>query len=387
VTTRTDGAAVPQATSGTDAAGAASAEERSPWQKYGWVMAVVWMIFLVYPIVALVHSAAHLGWVVAGWIALVVFAVFYVVGFVRGMAGQVGGLTSPPHAVQWVTFGVLVACALISIPAAGGSALSFLPFIMSFASYGLTRTWHWITLITCVAVAAAAVLLIPGGLEYASVLVILVLLGVVNSVSTALIIRSDESERLARELATSAGRETVARDVHDLVGHSLTVVALKTQLAHRLIDTDPERAKAELADIERLTSEAIAGVRATVSGVRVATLTEQLASCRAALEAADVEVSLTGRPSLLSPAQALTASWILREATTNVLRHARARQVRVEIAPGSLAVVDDGVGVRTAADSATGNGLRGMRERAAAAGAVLAVDRREQGGTRVAVTW
>lgn len=163
-------------------------------------------------------------------------------------------------------------------------------------------------------------------MSYLSILAIVALLGVVNTVSTWLILRSAEAERLGLELATSEGREAVARDVHDLIGHSLTVVGLKAQLVRRLMDSDPERAKAELADIERLTAEAIAGVRSTVAGARVTTLVEQLASSRDSFRAADIEMQVEGEPSALSPVQAITASWILREATTNTLRHARARR-------------------------------------------------------------
>src|SRR5690606_13964385 len=137
---------------------------------------------------------------------------------------------------------------------------------------------HWVTLIATIAVTAAAVFFVPGGTAYLSVLAIIILLAVVNTVSTTLIIRSAQAEKLGLELATSEGREAVARDVHDLVGHSLTVVSLKAQLVRRLIDSDPERAKAELAAIEALAVEAIAGVRATVAGVRSAALIEQLES-------------------------------------------------------------------------------------------------------------
>jgi two-component system sensor histidine kinase DesK len=362
---------------------------KDPWARFGWLMAVIWLVFLVYPVLALLRSEAPLAWIVVGWIALVVFVVLYVAGFLHGMRGG-GGLGRPPSVRQWVTFVALIACALISVPAEGGSALSFLPFIMSFASYGLTRAWHWITTIAAVAVTALCVFLLPGGLTYLSVLAIVGLLGVVNTVSTWLIIRSAEAEELGLELATSEGREAVARDVHDLIGHSLTVVGLKAQLVRRLMDSDPERAKAELADIERLTAEAIAGVRSSVAGARATTLVEQLASSRDSLRAADIDLRVDGDPAALSPVQAITAGWILREATTNALRHSEARTVRVLLAPGRLVVEDDGIGMREGAGDGAGNGIRGMRERAAAAGAGFdIVAAREAGGsgTRVEVTW
>ncbi|WP_144880753.1 sensor histidine kinase [Microbacterium paraoxydans] len=359
---------------------------KDPWARFGWLMAVVWLVFLIYPVLALLASAAPPAWVVTGWVALVAFIVLYVTGFLHGMRGG-GGLGRAPSRRQWITFAALIACALVTIPAVGGSALSFLPFIMSFASYGLTRAWHWITTIAALVVAAGCVFLIPDNLSYLSVLAIVTLLGVVNTVSTWLIVRSAEAERLGRELATSEGREAVARDVHDLIGHSLTVVGLKAQLVRRLMDSDPERAKAELADIERLTAEAIAGVRQTVAGARATTLVEQLASTEDSLRAADIALVVDGTPDALSPVQAITASWILREATTNTLRHSGAAAVRVRIAPGVLTVEDDGGGLASATGHREGNGIRGMRERAAAAGAGFTMRPGEVAGTRVEVTW
>jgi two-component system sensor histidine kinase DesK len=359
---------------------------KNPWARFGWLMAVIWLVFLVYPVIALLRSDASPVWVVVGWVALALFIALYVTGFMHGM--RRGGIGQKPSARQWITFAALILCALVSVPAEGGSALSFLPFIMSFASYGLTRLWHWITTIAAVVITALCVFLLPGGMNSLSVLAIVALLGVVNTVSTWLIIRSIEAEQLGLELATSEGRETLARDVHDLIGHSLTVVGLKAQLARRLMESDPERARAELTDIEQLTAEAIAGIRTTVAGSRTTTLVEQLASCRDSLRAGDIELQLEGAPSALSPVQAITASWILREATTNALRHSRAHVVRVLIAPGRLRVEDDGVG----AQAGEGNGIRGMRERAAAAGAAFALDSGtgssgERSGTRVEVTW
>ncbi|MGV9194939.1 sensor histidine kinase [Microbacterium sp. MC2] len=355
----------------------------STWSRYGWIMPLLWMVFLIYPILALLRSPATPAWIVTGWAALVVFVIVYVAAFVNGMSFSGGGLVVPPRPIQWVAFAVMIACAVLAAPATGPNALSFVPFIMSFASYGLTRAAHWLTLVAAVGVTAAAVFGVPGGTRYLSLLAIVGLLGVVNTVTTWLIIRSDQAERLGLELATSAGREAVARDVHDLIGHSLTVVRMKAQLARRLIDTDPDRAKAELADIETLTAEAIAGVRETVAGVRNASLADQLAGCREALQAAGIDLEVSGEVEALSPAQSLTAGWILREATTNVLRHAAARTVTVGVEPGRFTVTDDGVGFA----GTEGNGVRGMRERATTAGATLSVSAGAAGGTRVAVTW
>ena len=355
---------------------------KNPWERFGWLMAVIWMVFLIYPVLALLRTDAAIGWVVVAWAALGIFIVLYVVGFVRGMRDgrPMGGMPAPS---QRLFFAGMILCALVSLPAEGGSALSFLPFIMSFASYGLSRLAHWITTAAGIALTGCFVFLAPGGMEYLTVFAIVVMLGVVNTVSTGLIIRSMEAERLGLELATSEGREAVARDVHDLIGHSLTVVRLKAQLARRLIDADPERAKAELDDIANLAAEAITGVRTTVAGARATSLDEQLSASVDAMKAAGITTRIDGATTALSPAQGLTAAWILREATTNILRHAGAAEVTISFAPGVLTVHDDGRGP----GEHEGNGVRGMRERAAAAAADLRLTRGSLGGTVVEVTW
>ncbi|QMU97538.1 sensor histidine kinase [Microbacterium esteraromaticum] len=366
----------------TTAAASPRRVQASHWDRYGWLMAVVWMCFLIYPLLALLESSAPVGWIVAGWGALALFAVLYVVGFVRGLRGE-GGLGRPPVRGQWTIFAALVVCAVVSVPAEGGQALSFLPFIMSFASYALTRIAHWATFAGAVIIVGLYAVLAENGPGYVTILAIVVLVGIVNTVSTWLIVRSGEAEQLGLELAMSEGREHVARDVHDLIGHSLTVVSLKAQLARRLIDTDPEQARRELAEIESLAAEAIAGVRSTVAGTRASSFDEQLAASGEVLRSAGIRTLVEGDATALSPAQGLTASWILREATTNILRHSEASTVTVLIGPGSLSVHDDGLGP----GEGEGNGVRGMRERAAAAGARFTIAPAAERGTRVEVAW
>lgn len=342
-------------------------------------MAVVWMIFLIYPVLALLRSHAALGSIVLGWVALVSFAVVYVVGFVAGMRSSWG----PPRPLVRALFWVQIACAAATIPAIDTQALSFLPYLMSYASYGLRGAWHWVTTVLGIAIAAGVVVFSGRFEAHFQILVIVLLIAVVNTVNTWLIGRSVDADRIRMELATSDERASIARDVHDLLGHTLTAVKLKAELAERLVDQDPERAKAELGQIVRLTGEAIAGVRSTVTGIRTVALSEQLAASTVALESAGLRVDVEGDPVALSPAQALPAGWILRESTTNILRHARAQRVRITMAPGVVAIEDDGRGAR----GPMGNGLRGMAERAAAAGGVLAVEDAPAGGTRVSVTW
>lgn len=358
---------------------AATPAHGGPWERWGWLMAVVWMVFLVYPVLALLASDAATGWVALGWAGLVAFAIVYVVGFVIGMRASWGR----PRPIVRTLFWAQIVCAIATIPAIETNALSFLPYLMSYASYGLRGAWHWVTTAAGIAITVGAVVVTGRLDDHFQILVIVLLIAVVNTVNTWLIGRSVDADKVRMELATSEERTSIARDVHDLLGHTLTAVKLKAELAERLVDQDPGRAKAELAQIVHLTGEAIAGVRSTVTGIRSVALAEQIDASRVALESAGLRVDVDGDAAALSPAQALPAGWIVRESTTNILRHAHARRVRITMAPGVVAVEDDGRGARGPA----GNGLRGMTERAAAAGAVLVVEDAPLGGTRVSVTW
>lgn len=358
---------------------ASSERVRGPWERWGWLMAVVWLIFLVYPVIALLRSTAPLGWLVLAWSATLAFAALYVTGFVVGMRG---GWNRPEPIVSAI-FWMLVACALATAPAIETQALSFLPFLMSYASYGLARTWHWIVNAAAIALAFAVILLTDRLGSHLQLLAVMGMLVVVNTINVWLIGRSVAAEELRVQLATTEERAAVARDVHDLLGHSLTVIKLKAELASRVVEQDPRRARAELDEIVRLAAEAIGGVRTTVTGLRNPELAAQLAASARTLESAGLEVETSGGADALSPAQALPAAWVLREATTNILRHADARRVRIELAPGTIAIADDGRGVRRE----HGNGLRGLAERAHAAGATLRVDAAPGGGTKVSMTW
>lgn len=343
--------------------------ERGPWQRYGWLMSVIWLVFLYFPIRALLSSPASEPLLALGWCALIAFAVAYMLGFWLGMRA---GWHQPSARVGWL-FAIAVLCVALTTPTIGWEATSFLPFLMAYTAYAISATAHWVASFASIAIVGLDIVLslTTGRIPPWLLAGIVLMMAAVNSINIWMIGRSVVAEELRLELATSEERETIARDVHDLLGHSLTVVKLKAELASRLIEQDPVAAQAELADIARLTGEAIAGVRGTVTGLRAGELGHQLDVSREALEAAGIEVRVEGSVTALSPAQSLPASWVLREATTNILRHARARRVRVHFEPGTLVVEDDGIGV----GAKPGNGLRGMAERAAAAGAVLRVAR------------
>lgn len=187
--------------------------------------------------------------------------------------------------------------------------------------------------------------------------------------------RRQEEERV---LAAVAEREEIGRDVHDLLGHSLTVLTLKAEVAHRLVRRDPGAAERELAEIIELSRSALADVRATVTRLRAPDLIGQVEASRTAFATADISAVLAGRASDIPLPQRELLAWALREGTTNVLRHAGATQVHVALAPGRVRMQDDGVGV---VGQCLGNGLSGLRERVEAVGGALVLTSPAPGGT------
>jgi two-component system sensor histidine kinase DesK len=180
----------------------------------------------------------------------------------------------------------------------------------------------------------------------------------------------DENARLA----VAEERNRFARDLHDILGHSLTVITVKAELAGRLLDVDPARARSEIGDLERLSRDALADVRRAVEGYRDLTLPGELARAREALLAADIDADLPNSTEEVPSELRELFAWTVREGVTNVIRHSGARRCTVRLAASAVEVVDDGRGPADPDPSGAdrrGHGLDGLRERAAAAGAVL----------------
>lgn len=201
--------------------------------------------------------------------------------------------------------------------------------------------------------------------------------------------RTDAQLRLSHEevrrLAALAERERIGRDLHDLLGHTLSLVALKSDLASRLIGHDPAAARKEMDDVSGVAREALAQVRRAVSGIRAAGLAAELASARLLLESDGVRFSYDIGEVALSPEQETVLALAVREAVTNIQRHARAEGASVSLHSAdrqvSLRIDDDGRGGAIV----PGNGLCGMRERIEALGGKLRVDAMPGQGTRVEI--
>jgi len=189
------------------------------------------------------------------------------------------------------------------------------------------------------------------------------------------------------QLAAVAERERIARDLHDVLGHTLSVIVLKAELAGRLMERDPKRAAAEIADVESTARTALAEVRETIGGYRAKGLAAELAAARRTLDAAGVALNCEAAPNAesgLHATEETVLALVVREAVTNIVRHAQATECRMRLeltADGyhALRIEDNGKNIVTR----EGNGLRGMRERVLALGGRFSL--KSADGTRLLI--
>jgi two-component system sensor histidine kinase DesK len=197
----------------------------------------------------------------------------------------------------------------------------------------------------------------------------------------ALLFRAHEE---VEEIATLAERERISRDLHDLLGHTLSVIALKAELASRLAGIDPGRAAAEIREVERVSRDALAEVRAAVEGYRGTGLAGELRNAARVLESSGVRLDARIAPAPMPPRQESILALALREAVTNIVRHSGASTCRVTLESAGdsvvLTVKDDGRGKLPR----EGYGLTGMRERVATAGGTVTID--DSDGTHITVS-
>ncbi|GAA3673596.1 hypothetical protein GCM10022267_70560 [Lentzea roselyniae] len=326
---------------------------------------VLWAGTLVVPLIAVLREPSAGRWF--GILGLLILAVAYVV------------------ALREARLWVLVAATLISIPLVapfgpdelstwawiGGGAAGFAPLLLS-------GVWRWMAAIGAVVLAG---LVAPFVGHYhttyqmiaAAVGLTIIAMAGLPMWFAGLLAQARAGREARAELAVSEERLRFARDVHDLLGHRLTVIALKAELAGRLAESDPERSAAEAFEAQRLASSALEEVRDAVRGYRAVNLPEQLEAVRNVLREAGIRCTVTDVP--VHGENATQLALALREACTNVLRHSHATWCMIDVAEEDgevrMTVTNDG----TDKPAAEGNGIRGMNERLAAVGGHVSVER------------
>jgi two-component system sensor histidine kinase DesK len=279
-----------------------------------------------------------------------------------------------------------IGCAFL--PTHPGAPVFFI-FAASFAAEidGTTRTTTIVVAVLCVALLAEALFFNVPLVAWVWGVVFAVLVAALN-LNQAQANRMNAKLRLAQHeiehLAKVAERERIARDLHDVLGHTLSLIVLKSELASKIAERDPARAAGEIRDVERIARDALTQVRSALAGYRAAGLERELESARDVLTSAGIEVAIAREGAKLSPSEEAVLSLAVREAVTNVIRHARASTCTIRIsgdADGTrrVDVIDNGLGTR----GERGLGLQGMHERVAAIGGTLSVT--SAGGTHVAI--
>lgn len=330
------------------------------------IYACLFLLFLVFPLVA---SWAQGGWRrPVGVVVVVVFCVWYSAAYFGDrFAWRRGAGMRQPRIWVWLAGLVLLTVALtvaagsygmagMTFLACGGAALT--PPRAGLAIVGVSGV-----LSALLVLAGGQGLLIAGAVAGWVVLLGMMVWGSVASGRQREVVLEAREQRA--ELAVELERTRLARDLHDILGHSLTVITVKAELAGRLVDVDPERAKTELADLERLSRDALADVRSTVSDYRQLSLPAELARAGRALQAAQITAVIPSAADDVPTALRDTFAWVVREGVTNVIRHSGAHTCTIALASSYVEVRDDG---RRVVDVRPGNGLTGLRERARQAG-------------------
>ncbi len=334
-------------------------------------LACCWLGYLV-PVVLSVVGHPPVG-------PLLILAVFGLAGFVvcylRLVA--VGMLRPMQLAAPWTLLGLIVAGALVLWPL-GEVWLYALPYYLVATLPCHLPFRYWVPTEGAVVLATltlAAVYGETGGqlAEHAASVAAVGLLVSMFFWILMIMVRLRAARAELARLAVADERLRIARDLHDVLGHRLAAVALKSDLARRLLPVDPQRAAAEMSEAGQIAREALDEVRSTVAGFRESSLPGELATARALLTAAGIECTVLTPDESLPAAIADVAGWVVREGVTNVVRHARARRVWISVRSReqvSIEVADDG---RGPARPTHGNGLTGLSERVIAVGGTLRV--------------
>lgn len=340
----------------------------------GWVP-YVWLVYLAgVPLNAWLSRASAWQWA-ASLLGMGIFLVLYFPGY---------------HAERRARWWISAAIAFLGVSTAPINTGAAVYFVYAAAFVGLagdTRCTVRAIGLLLAAIAGVTLLFRLSPFFWVPAAVFSIMIGAINTSFTQ---RQRDQKRLLQaqeeveRMATIAERERIARDLHDVLGHTLSVIALKAELASKLAETDPARSVQEIRDVERISREALGEVRSTVRNYQARSLRAEVARAEAALRAAGVRVNCSVAEAAIPPAHEGVLALVLREAVTNVIRHAKATtcDLDLHLADGvcRLEVHDDGCG-RLAPEGA---GLAGIRSRVEALGGHFQRD--VTAGTRLVIT-
>jgi two-component system sensor histidine kinase DesK len=358
--------------------------------RYLWMLWVIWLVFLWFPITALLKAHPGILHIAIVLTAAAVFAAVYVWHIVRSLRQLRVG---EPMPAPWPALTVMAAIALALTLGDRQDWIEL--FIFVTVSFGPAlpprRALIGVGLIVLLAPALGLAVGVGPTLAFQ-----MMFQSAISGTAVIIVVRTvvlDRELRLAREeiahLAVSEERLRFARDLHDLLGHSLSLIALKSELAAKLATAAPERAAAEMRDVESAARAALQEVREAVAGYRQPTLASELQSAREILAAARIDYTRQGEAGPLPAAQEAALSWAVREGVTNVIKHSRAKSCTIQVTRDGhsvgLEVRDDGRGAPPGGGK-PGSGLPGLTERVTSLGGSCEAGPGPGGGYRLAVT-
>lgn len=351
------------------------AEERRSLRRagaIGWVG--IWLVFLGAPLSRIWQDNGDVGRAV-GITAVVAFGGLYLLLFATARLSWRNPIiprASTPTRL-YVMLAAMVVLVAVAVPFAGSASLTMMVYLAAAAMFTFPRNIGF-PVVLGLAVVAELTSRTVDGWQSQQWSVSLSILFAGSAVYAARLAFGRNAALLAarEEMATMAieeERSRMTRDLHDILGHSLTVITIKAELAGRLVGSNEAAAATEIADIERLAREALTDVRATIAGKREVSLAPELANARGALASANIDAELPTAVDGVPSANRELFGWAVREGVTNVLRHSKASHCLVVLDDTTVEIHDDGVGA--APSDTEGSGLRGLRERVAAAGAAI----------------
>lgn len=366
-----------------------------------WLMWILWLPFFIPMAIDLIKAHPSTPRLVANLAGAALFFAIYVVVAWRNAQRLASG-TPRPHPSGWMRWAPVIA--LVTLSAAltllNGQTWGGMVIFTSACVAGWLppRQALWIVA-GLVAFTVVGVGIIPGqliaSLQPAAIVAAPGLVVIVSSHSIAVSQRlRAEREAAARSAAVAEERLRIARDLHDLLGHNLSQIALRSEVAEYLASVSPEQAAAAMHEVADVARAALQEVRAAVAGYRQPTLAGELRGARELLAAAGVSCQCEGDLTTPAPAIESLLAWAVREGVTNVVKHSRAHTCMIRVLRGEahvgIEIRDDGVGgdaddVSARAPGSGGSGLLGLGERCAALGGRCEAGPRPQGGFRLAV--